>query len=596
MRKQTSKKKQGIPRLLEISGKQPKLLLGSILLSVLGTLCQLVPYISVYQIMSELLHCAADGGVPNEALLLRQAAAGLAGMIGGYLLSYAGGMLTHTFAYRVVCGVRLKTAEHIGRLPLGYLNGSSIGRIKQILEGDAEQIEAFLAHQLPDFVSTAVMLVTMFIIMFRYHALLAAVCLFPIIAGFVCQFAVLIKVMKSGGVQKNFDALERISASSLQYVNGMPSIKIFGQTVRSFRSFYDDIIRYRDFTGGMTEMIRPGFVGFRMFVLSVAAFLVSAGLLLYLKDPGSISFVITFIFFLILGPAVTAPTLKLRNFSENMNVITEGVNRLDAVLNEEAIPEPLRRAAVCNHDITFEHVAFSYDGKQETLHDVSFTAEQGRVTALVGPSGAGKSTIAELIPRFYDVTGGAIRIGGTDIRDFSVDDLMEQLAFVFQESFLFADTVYQNIAPGKSDVAREDVIAAAKAAQCHDFIMQLPQGYDTKLGEGGVYLSGGEKQRISIARAILKNAPILILDEASAYADAENEYALQQALAALAKDKTVIMIAHRLTTIQNADQILVIENGTVSECGTHEQLLGMNGKYAEMWQAMSASSDWRLAK
>ncbi len=596
MRKQTSKKKQGIPRLLEISGEQPKLLLGSILLSVLGTLCQLVPYISVYQIMSELLHCAADGGVPNEALLLRQAVTGLAGMIGGYLLSYAGGMLTHTFAYRVVCGVRLKTAEHIGRLPLGYLNGSSVGRIKQILEGDAEQIEAFLAHQLPDFVSTAVMLVTMFIIMFRYHALLAAVCLFPVIAGFVCQFAVLIKVVKSGGVQKNFDALERISTSSLQYVNGMPSIKIFGQTVRSFRSFYDDIIQYRDFTGGMTEMIRPGFVGFRMFVLSVAAFLVPAGLLLYLKDPGSISFVITFIFFLILGPAVTAPTLKLRNFSENMNVITEGVNRLDAVLNEEAIPEPLRRAAVCNHDITFEHVAFSYDGKQETLHDVSFTAEQGKVTALVGPSGAGKSTIAELIPRFYDVTGGTIRIGGTDIRDFSVDDLMEQLAFVFQESFLFADTVYRNIAPGKSDAAREDVIAAAKAAQCHDFIMQLPQGYDTKLGEGGVYLSGGEKQRISIARAILKNAPILILDEASAYADAENEYALQQALAALAKDKTVIMIAHRLTTIQNADQILVIENGTVSERGTHEQLLGMNGKYAEMWQAMSASSDWRLAK
>ena len=596
MKKQTSKKKQGIPRLLEISGEQPKLLLGSILLSVLGTLCQIVPYISVYQIMSELLRRSADGGAPDKALLLRQAMTGLAGMIGGYLLSYAGGMLTHRFAYRVVCGVRLKTAEHIGRLPLGYLNGSSIGKIKQILEDDAEQIEAFLAHQLPDFVSTAVMLITMFIIMFRYHVPLAAVCLFPVIAGFVCQFAVLIKVMKSGGVQKNFDALERISASSLQYVNGMPSIKIFGQTVRSFRSFYDDIIQYRDFTGGMTEMIRPGFVGFRMFVLSVAAFLVPAGLLLYLKDPGSISFVITFIFFLILGPAVTAPTLKLRNFSENMNVITEGVNRLDAVLNEKAIPEPLRRAAVCDHDITFEHVAFSYDGKQETLHDVSFTAKQGTVTALVGPSGAGKSTIAELIPRFYDVTDGAVRIGGTDIRDFSVDDLMEQLAFVFQESFLFADTVYRNIACGSSDAAKEDVIAAAKTAQCHDFIMQLPQGYDTKLGEGGVYLSGGEKQRISIARAILKNAPILILDEASAYADAENEYALQQALAALAKDKTVIMIAHRLTTIQNADQILVIEDGTVSERGTHEQLLGLNGKYAEMWQAMSASSDWRLAK
>lgn len=596
MDKKESKKKQGIPRLLEISGERPGILFGSILLSVLGTLCQLVPYISVYRIMSELLCRAVDGQSPDTSFLIRQAMAGLWGMAGGYLLCYAGGMLTHTFAYRVICGVRLKTAEYIGRLPLGYLNSSSVGKVKQILEGDAEQIEAFLAHQLPDFVSTLVMLLAMFIIMFRCHALLAAVCLFPVIAGFVCQFAVLIKIMKSGGVKKNFDALERISSSALQYVNGMPSIKIFGQTVRSFRSFYDDIIRYRDFTGSMTEMIRPGFVGFRMFVLSVATFLVPVGLLIYLKDPDSISFVAAFIFFLVVGPAVTAPVLKLRNFSENMNVITEGVNRLDAVLDEKAVSEPEHSAMVSGYDITFENVSFSYDGKQQTLHDVSFTAAQGTVLALVGPSGAGKSTIAELIPRFYDVNSGSVKIGGTDIREFSVDDLMEQMAFVFQESFLFADTVYQNIALGRPNTTKEDVIAAAKAAQCHDFIMQLPQGYDTKLGEGSVYLSGGEKQRVSIARAILKNAPILILDEASAYADAENEYALQQALAALAKDKTVIMIAHRLATIQNAAQILVVENGTISERGTHEQLLKQHGKYAEMWQAMSSATDWQLTK
>ena len=362
METKEAKKKQGIPRLMEISGEKPGILLGSILLSVIGTLCQLVPFLSVYRIMSALLRHASEGSDPDQSALLRQALTGLIGMIAGYILSYAGGILTHKFAYRVVCGVRLKTAEHIGKLPMGYLTGNSVGKVKQILEGDVEQIETFLAHQLPDFVSTIVMLLTMFVILFRTHALLAAICLIPIVAGFVCQFAVLIKVMKSGGVKKNFDALERISSSSLQYVNGMPSIKIFGQTVRSFRSFYDDIIRYRDFTASMTEMIRPGFVGFRTFVLSVATFLVPVGLLLYLKDPDSISFVITFIFFLILGPAVSAPTLKLRNFSESMNVITEGVNRLDEVLDEKPVAEPAQQLTPDGCDIVFDDVSFSYDG------------------------------------------------------------------------------------------------------------------------------------------------------------------------------------------------------------------------------------------
>lgn len=602
------KTKQGIPRLLEISGEKNTSFAASVLFSILGTLCQLIPFLSIYQVMAELLRHTATGAALDTDLMIRWALYGLAGLIAGYVLAYAGGMMAHTFAYRVICGVRLKVAEHIGKLPMGYVTNNSIGKIKQVLDADVEQIETFLAHQLPDFVSTIVMLLAMFIIMFSQNVWLALACLIPIVVGFVCQFAVMIKILKSGGLKENFDALEKISSSSIQYVQGMPSIKIFGQTVKSFRKFYDDIISYRDFTTKMTEVIRPGYVLFRMFVLSVATFIVPVGLLLFLKNPGDIAFVVTFLFFLILGPGAATPTLKLRSFSESMNIITEGVKRVDEALNEKPLPEPEHKGSPSGRegglgrskvpesfDIAFRNVCFSYEADgRKILENISFTARQGEITALVGPSGAGKSTIAELIPRFWDVTGGGIEIGGVDIRDMSAHDLMEQMSFVFQESFLFSDTIFNNIALGKPGATKEQVEQAAKAAQCHDFIMALPNGYQTKIGDGGVYLSGGEQQRVSIARAILKNAPILILDEASAYADAENEHEMQIALRSLIKNKTVIMIAHRLTTICNANQILVVDGGQIKEHGTHEELLKDRGLYAAMWDAGVNSATWTI--
>lgn len=606
--KQNEKPKQGIPRLLEISGEKNTSFAVSVFLSILGTLCQLVPFLSIYQVMAELLRHAATEAILHTEFMIRWALYGLAGLIVGYVLAYAGGMMAHTFAYRVICGVRLKVAEHIGKLPMGYVTNNSIGKMKQVLDADVEQIETFLAHQLPDFVSTVVMLLAMFIIMFSQNVWLALACLLPIVVGFVCQFAVMIKILKSGGLKENFDALEKISSSSIQYVQGMPSIKIFGQTVKSFRKFYEDIISYRDFTTKMTEVIRPGYVLFRMFVLSVATFIVPVGLLLFLQNPDDVAFVVTFLFFLILGPGAATPTLKLRSFSESMNVVTEGVKRVDEVLNEKPLPEPAhkgslsgregglgRSKAQAGYDISFHNVSFSYEAEgRKILDNVSFAARQGEITALVGPSGAGKSTIAELIPRFWDVTEGSIEIGGVNIQDMSIHDLMEQMSFVFQESFLFSDTIFNNIALGKPGATKEQVEQAAKAAQCHDFIMALPNGYQTKIGDDGVYLSGGEKQRVSIARAILKNAPILILDEASAYADAENEHEMQIALQSLIKNKTVIMIAHRLTTICNANQILVVDSGQIKEHGTHDELLKKHGLYAAMWDAGVNSATWTI--
>ena len=606
--KQNEKPKQGILRLLEISGEKNTPFAASVLFSILGTLCQLVPYLSIYQVMAELLRHTATGAALHTDFMIRWALYGLAGLIVGYVLAYAGGMMAHTFAYRVICGVRLKVAEHIGKLPMGYVMNNSIGKMKQVLDADVEQIETFLAHQLPDFVSTVVMLLAMFIIMFSQNVSLALACLLPIVVGFVCQFAVMIKILKSGGLKENFDALEKISSSSIQYVQGMPSIKIFGQTVKSFRKFYEDIISYRDFTTKMTEVIRPGYVLFRMFVLSVATFIVPVGLLLFLQKPGDVAFVVTFLFFLIVGPGAATPTLKLRSFSESMNVVTEGVKRVDEVLNEKPLPEPAHKGSLsgregglgqskapAGYDISFHNVSFSYEAEgRKILDGVSFTARQGEITALVGPSGASKSTIAELIPRFWDVTEGSIEIGGVNIQDMSIHDLMEQMSFVFQESFLFSDTIFNNIALGKPGATKEQVEQAAKAAQCHDFIMALPNGYQTKIGDGGVYLSGGEQQRVSIARAILKNAPILILDEASAYADAENEHEMQIALQSLIKNKTVIMIAHRLTTICNANQILVVDSGQIKEHGTHDELLKKHGLYAAMWDAGVNSATWTI--
>lgn len=593
--KQKEKTKQGMAKLIEISGENNSALISSVVLSVIGTLCQLIPFWSVYRVMAELLKHTVTGETVSSDLLIRLAVYGLIGLLLGYFATYLGGIKAHTFAYRVICGVRLKVAEHIGKLPMGYVSNNSVGKIKQILDTDVEQIEGFLAHQLPDLVSTVIMLIAIFVVMFIENIWLAFACLIPIVVGFVCQLTVMIKIMKSGGVQQNFDALEKISSSSIQYVKGMPAIKIFGQTVKSFQQFYDDIISYRDFTTEMTEIIRPGFVRFRMFVLSVATFIVPIGLLLFLKNPKDISFVVTYLFFLILAPAAATPTLKLRGFSESMNIITEGVKRVESVLNEIPLQEVSEEKILEKHDITFSDVHFSYDEKGKTvLNGISFMARQGEITALVGASGAGKSTIAELIPRFWDVTDGSIKIGDIDIRKIRQADLMEQMSFVFQESYLLSDTIYNNIALGKPDATGEQVEKAARAAQCHDFILSLPEGYQTKIGDGGIYLSGGEMQRVSIARAILKNAPILILDEASAYADAENEHEIQLALMELIKNKTVIMIAHKLATICNANQILVVADGKVAESGTHEQLMQKNKLYAAMWKTSMESANWRM--
>ena len=583
----TQNKKSGIPRLLELAGEKKSLLVWGCILSTLSVFFQIIPFWAVYNIMAELLQNAADFSKADTSFMLSWAVKGILGLLLAYAFMYFGGMLGHTAAYRTLYGIRVRLSNHISELPLGWFNRNAIGKVKQIAEQDVEQIEKFIAHQLPDMVNPIVLLLVMVVIMFGLNPWLALACIIPIIIGFTAQFSMMFGKKAQEGLSEYYDALENISTSSVQYVRGMPSIKIFGQTVHSFRKFYQDIMSYRDFSTKYADNYEPTYCLFRVLVLSLATFIFAIGIFLFSGDPQNMAFAITLLFFLIFAPGISTPVFKFNSFGSSMNNITEGVRRIDEIMSEIPIQEPTDGKKPQGYEITFEHVSFSYEGKDSALvlKDVSFRAEQGQITALVGPSGSGKSTIAQLIPRFWDVGTGQIKIGGVDIRDMKTEDLMASMSFVFQDSFLFSDTLYNNIAI---------VYTAAKAAQCHEFIEKLPQGYDTLIGEGGVYLSGGEEQRVSVARAILKNAPILILDEATAYADPENEFQMQLALQELIKNKTVLIIAHRLITIKNANKILVIKNGQIENAGAHEFLLQNSETYSAMWKAYTVSSDWQI--
>ncbi|MFM1653236.1 ABC transporter ATP-binding protein [Brevibacillus sp. B_LB10_24] len=592
-------RKKGFPRLLEIAGEKRKLLIVSGLFSALSAVCMLVPYVSVYFILKELLEHAASPASADGAKMIRWGVTALVGFVAGLAAMYAGGQIAHIAAFRILYGLRIKLVGHIGKLPLGWLNGHSTGAVKKTLEENVDKVETFIAHQLPDLVHVAVTAILMIAVMLSFHVWLAIACLVPMIIG----IAVMITFMIGSKTKENFkmayDALERMNASAVQYVRGMPAVKVFGQTVQSFRQFYRDMVRYRDHGVKITELFLYGNLTFKVILSSLVAFILPVGVFLLNRDPGSVTVASALLFFLVMAPGIAAPMFKLMYLAESIRFMNEGVERFDRILEEPPLPEPELPRRPTSFDVSLDHVFFSYGTEPsdtDALADISFTARQGEVTALVGPSGAGKSTVAHLVPRFWNVNMGAIRIGGVDIRDMSTADLMDTVAFVFQDSFLFYDTVYNNIAAGRPDAPPEAVYAAAKAAQCQAFIENLPLGYDTRIGEGGVYLSGGEEQRINVARAILKNAPILVLDEATAFADPENEYEMQLALKALMKNKTVLVIAHRLSTIRDADQILVMENGRIVERGRHEALLSAGGLYGRMWRSYQHATQWHMGK
>lgn len=593
------KKKKGLPRLFEIAGEKKGLLILAGVLSALSACCMLIPYLAVYQVLNNLLENAGEINNVNKEYLTDWGWIAFAGLIGGLLLLYGALMSSHMAAFRILYGLRVRLSEHIGRLPLGYLNNSSTGAIKKALEQNVEKIELFIAHTIPDLVNAAATVAVMFVLFFSLNGWMAAACLLAIVISILVQFSLMFGRKSKDFFRQYFDTSEQMSASAVQYVRGMPVVKIFGQTVASFRQFSQSIYTFKKYALHVCDTYQPGMVWFTVLLNSIVTFILPVGLLLLSREPGNVVLAGVYLFFIILGPGVAAPFHKLTFLASNTREIDEGVSRLDAIFEEKPVPEPVIPQSPHKHDIRFEHVSFSYENTKETtrteaLKDISFTAHAGEITALVGPSGSGKSTIANLIPRFWDVTQGAIKIGGINIREIATEQLMDRVSFVFQDSFLFFDTLYENIRVGKPDATEEEVHAAARAAQCDEFIGRLPQGYQTLIGEGGVYLSGGEEQRVSVARAILKNSPILVLDEATAFADPENEYKMQLALQELIKDKTVIIIAHRLSSIISANQIIVLKEGEIVQKGVHAELSRKEGVYKKMWDAYTDAFQWTL--
>lgn len=595
------KQKKGVARLFEIAGERKGLLILAGILSAGSACCMLVPYLSVYQVANELLQNAGNISQADSGHMIRWGWIAFAGLTGGLLLLYASLMASHVAAFRILYGLRIKLAEHIGRLPLGYLNGTSTGAIKKTMEQNIEKIETFIAHTIPDLVNVLATVVIMFTLFFTLNGWIAAVCLLAIALGIGLQCTMMFGKAGQEFMQTYFDTQEKMSASAVQYVRGMPVVKIFGQSIRSFRQFNKEIEAYKTYALKVCDTYQPRMVVFMVLLNSIVTFILPVGLLILSGQPQNIAFAAVYLFFIILGPGVATPIYKLTFLGSSTKEIDEGVTRLDRIFSEKTMPESLNPQKPYGYDITFTDVSFAYENKTEAtrtdaLHHINFTARAGEITALVGPSGSGKSTIANLIPRFWDVEQGEIKIGGTNVKNIATEQLMDLVSFVFQDSFLFFDTIYENIRVGNPHATREQVIAAAQAAQCDEFIQHLPKQYDTIIGEEGVYLSGGEEQRISVARAILKNSPILVLDEATAFADPENEYKMQLAIQKLIRDKTVIIIAHRLSSILSANRIVVLKEGCVVQQGTHEELCRQEGVYKKMWDAYTNASQWTLNK
>ena len=596
-----SKKKEGLSRLFEIAGQRKGLLILASLLSAVSAVCMLVPYWAVYEILKQLLSHGVNPAVSDGTCMMRWGWIAFGGLVGGLVLLYAALMSSHVAAFRILYRLRVRLSEHIGKLPLGYLNNTSTGAIKKTMDQNIEKIEGFIAHTIPDLVNVVATVTVMLVIFFSLDVWLTVVCLAVVVISLFLQFSNFMGKRAREFMSIYYDAQEKMSASAVQYVRGMPVVKIFGQSVRSFRQFNAEIQAYKTFALKCCDTYQNGMIAFIVLLNSMVAFILPMGILLLQASPQSLSLAVVWLFFIIMGPGMASPVYKLTFLGGNTRDINEGVNRIDRILEKKPVPEPEHPQVPTAYDVEFRHVSFSYENTEqgtrtEALRDVSFIAQQGKLTALVGPSGSGKSTVANLIPRFWDVEQGEICIGGVDIRQIATAKLMDMVSFVFQDTFLFYDTLYENIVVGSPDATKENVIAAAKAAQCHDFIERLPQGYETRIGDKGVFLSGGEAQRICVARAILKNAPILVLDEATAFADPENEHKMQMALQSLIKNKTVIVIAHRLSSIISAHQIVVMKDGRIVQCGKHEQLSVIEGVYKNMWDAYTSAYHWTLNK
>lgn len=589
----TNKRKTGLARLIEIAGTKRRLLIGAMLLAVITAIVQFVPIIAVYNILIELAEHALDPSLIDKAYIWLWSYIALGAFFAFGVLTFASLMLSHIAAFNILYEIRMQLVQKMVRLPLGFFSRRASGELKKIMSDDVERIELFIAHYIPDIVTALLFPLILVSYMFAVDWRLAIV----VLAVLAMAFYVMGRMYtgkKIREVSKRYvETLGRMNASIVEYIRGIQVVKTFTESTNAYRKLNDDIKEYRKFANEVNVQYQPTYVGFLTILSSALLFIIPVAVWLLVGSASYATFVPVLLMFLFFGVAVFFPVLKLLWIGSFLNQNNMGVQKIDDILYMDEIEEPDIPRHPKDASVEFRNVSFAYD-TTPILKAISFISHPGTITALVGPSGAGKSTVAMLAARFWDVQSGEILIGGVPVKEIPTSVLMDNVAFVFQDNMLFFDTIEENIRMGNKTATFEEVARAACAAQCHEFIESLPNGYQTLVGEGGIYLSGGEAQRIALARAILKDSPIILLDEATAFADPENEGKILAAFSHLIKGKTVLVIAHRLSTITNADRILYVDKGVIAEQGTHEQLLALKGEYARMWETYNRAKRWTI--
>ena len=565
---------------------------ASWILSAISALVALLPFWYIFRIIKEVLDVAPD--FDHAMGLVRYGVMAMLFAILSFLI-YIGALLcSHLSAFRVATNMRLEVTEHIAKLPLGFVDSFGSGKLRKIINDSTGATETFLAHQLPDKYGAMATPVGLLVLLLAFDWRLGLLSLVPVFLGFAIMATMTGKRMAEK-MRQYGNALATMSNEAVEYVRGIPVVKTFGQSVFSFKKFKRTIDEYEKWVVAYTTELRMPMMLYTAAINGVFAFLI-AGALLFTANGVTNEFILNLIFYIIITPVISLTLTKIMYMSENNMIVADALSRIDSVLDVAPMSVSENPKHPADSSVELSDIHFSYDGKNDVINGVSMKIGAGQTAAFVGPSGGGKSTLASLIPRFFDVQSGSIKIGGADVRDIKKEELMETVSFVFQNSRLIKASILENVRMGKPDATNEEVMAALEAAQCGDIIEKFPDGVNTVIGTKGVYLSGGEGQRISIARAILKNSPIIILDEATAFADPDNEAKVQAAFAELAKGRTVIMIAHRLSTIANADRIYVIKDGKVAESGKRDELCASNGLFAKMWADYQASVEWKVAK
>lgn len=580
-------------RLLNYSGNYKYLTIVGMFLSALSAICLLVPFVYIWDVVNALLAVAPDFTKAQNLDVYAINAFTFAVL--GIILNFFGLMGTHLSAFKNEKNMKDAAINHLLKLPLGYFSNHTSGGLRKIIDYSTAKTEIFLAHQLFDLTGAIVTPIVFLILLFSFDWCLGLICLIPIILCFVFMYPMFSKESRNS-MEKYEKYLEEMNGEAVEYVRGIPVTKAFQQSIYSFKNFINAIKNYGKFSAEYSMSTHIPMTAFTVSINGFFALLIPAGILLA-GSVVDVKFFANFMFYIIFTPICAVMMMKIMTVSQDWMLASCALDSIEAILNENPLVDPINPQKPKNHSIEFEGVYFDYenaDGDEHILNDVNLKINENETVALVGPSGGGKTTIASLIPRFWDVNQGSIKVGDVDVRSISTKELMKNISFVFQNTTLFKDSIYNNVAIGRKGASRDDVKKALSLTQCDDIIDELPDGINTVIGSEGTYLSGGQQQRIALARAVLKDAPIIILDEATALADPENEYLIQKAISEITKDKTVIMIAHRLSSVKNVDKIYVVENGRIVEEGNHHTLIDSGGIYSRMWDEFNQSIQWKV--